>query len=269
MVKPSVPRVRDFGCGSLHTILTAGESSLHYFTRGTDDARCTVEHAYPSHSLVFTDDGEWSYHGTQQPHVVDAGTVVAGHRLAEYACSHPHGLSTTCFIVTLSENAFDDQPASLFEKSVVPTSSEMLLHRRAIERHDGDSERLEGLVYSLYDVVTNAAARRSRSHRFDVRMAYAMRLLRERVAEPVSVATIARELNLSRFTFTRRFLSHSGVTPHAYLAGIRIDRAKQQLASTKLSIDDIAAFNGFCSLAHFSNAFRRATGSSPTTFRKK
>lgn len=144
----------------------------------------------------------------------------------------------------------------------------MVLHRRAIERHDGDSERLEGLVYSLYDVVTNAAARRSRSQRFDVRMAYAMRLLRERAGESITVATIAHELNLSRFTFTRRFLSHSGLTPHAYLAGVRIERAKHQLASTKLSIDEIAALNGFCSIAHFSNAFRRATGSSPTTFRR-
>jgi AraC family transcriptional regulator len=58
------------------------------------------------------------------------------------------------------------------------------------------------------------------------------------------------------------------VTPHAYLSGLRIVHAKNQLQTTKLTIEEIALSNGFGSIAHFSNAFHRIAGLTPTAFRK-
>lgn len=218
---------------------------------------------------MFTDSGEWRYHGFERPQLVDGGILIAGTRLAQYECSHPHGLRTTCFIVSLSQGAFEEDPDPLFARTIFPTIPEMLAHRRAIAQLYDEPERLESHVYSLFDLVSNAAARQSSSPRFDIRMAYAKRIIRERSHEQITIAAIARELHLSRFTFTRRFLSHAGITPHAYLANVRIERAKRQLRSTKLSIDEISAANGFGSISHFSNAFRRATGSTATAFRRE
>lgn len=261
--------VRDFGCGSLHTVARAGDASVHYFIRSAADERCVVEHAYPSHSLVFTDTGMWGYHGPERPQLVDPSSVVAGTGLGEYACSHPDGIATRCFVVALSNNALEGESDDLFARSVVPKTSDMVLHRRAIERAMGDAEHLEAVTYSLFDLVAGAAAQRSPRRRIDVRMAYAKRLIRERSAEPITIAGVARDLNVSRFTFTRRFLRHTGMTPHAYLARVRIARAREQLVATTLSVEEIAAANGYGSLAHFSTAFRRSTGSSPTAFRRR
>ena len=144
----------------------------------------------------------------------------------------------------------------------------MLVHRRALEKAHDDPERLESLAFSLYDSVARVSAAKSLSPGTDVRMSYAQRLIRERCTRPATIAAIARDLNMSRFTFSRRFLAHAGTSPHAYMAGIRIAQARVQLERTKLSIDEIAAANGFGSIAHFSSAFRRIVGCAPTAYRK-
>jgi AraC-like DNA-binding protein len=269
MIDPAdVIRVRDFGCGDLLTIGRGSDASLHYYLRGADRSRCRVEHEYPSHSLVFTNSGEWQYHGTERRTTADARVVVAGRGLAQYACSHPPGACAECFIIAIANDAFDDETQRLFAKSVVPVTPEVSLHRRAIDRAREDADAIDGLAFSLFDAVAAAAACRARTRRLDVRMAYAKRLMRELTERPTTVASIARELHLSRFTFTRRFLAHTGVTPHAYLSGLRIGQAKNQLQTTKLTIEEIALANGFGSIAHFSNAFHRIAGLTPTAFRK-
>ena len=141
--------------------------------------------------------------------------------------------------------------------------------RRALEACAAeDPERLEGLAFSLYEVTARASASRSAIPFADVRMDYAKRLIRERSTEPTTIAAIALDLSLSRFAFTRRFLASVGTSPHAYMTSVRVERAKEALRRTALSIEEIAIANGFGSLAHFSSAFRRIVGCPPTAYRR-
>jgi AraC-like DNA-binding protein len=250
------------------TIASGASASLHYYKRDAAHAHPNVDHEYPSHSLVFTDVGEWQYHETERRATVDTRVLVAGTGLRHYACSHQRGMPNECFIVAVKHDALDDDGDRLFPKSVLNLTPEMLLHRRAIAAAASDSERLESLAFSLYDVVARAGATQSRKTAFDVRMSYAKRVIQELCAKPVTVAVIARELHLSRFTFTRRFLAHESMAPHAYMTKLRITRATEMLRTTTLTIDEIAAATGFGSIAHFSSAFHRIVGYTPTAFRR-
>lgn len=263
-------RTRDFGCGDLHTIGLAGFASVHYYVRTASHRHSVVDHAYPSHSLVFTDLGEWCYHGAEKPSAISPEVVVAGMGQRHYSCTHADGAPNECFIVAIRDEAFDDGGASLFPVPALRLSPEMQAHRQAIVRAldaAEDDERLESLAFSLYDIASRASSRPTRVPAADVRMAYAKKMIRDRASESTTIAGIARELDLSRFTFTRRFLAAAGITPHQFLSQIRIERSKEQLRRTKWSIERIGAANGFGSIAHFSHAFRAIVGCTPSAYR--
>ncbi len=263
-------RVRDFGCGELHTVASAGYASLHYYVRAPAHPHRTVEHAYPSHSLVFTDVGEWQYHGGDKRSTITDEVVVTGIGQRHYSCAHPHGVSNECFIVAVEDAAFDGDAAGLFAGATVRLTPEMRAHRRAMVlavQHCEEAERIESLAFSLYEVAARAGSKATRVPTADIRMAYAKRLIRDRCSERISIAEIARELDLSRFTFTRRFLAAAGVTPHQFTMQLRIERAKEALTRTSRSVEDVGLANGFGSIAHFSHTFRAVVGCTPTAYR--
>ena len=82
------------------------------------------------------------------------------------------------------------------------------------------------------------------------------------------VEDIARQSGLSETNFTLRFKAATGLPPHAFLLECRIERAKQELRSTQLSMAAIAYSLGFPSAQHFATQFRKLTGVSPGEWRR-
>lgn len=85
--------------------------------------------------------------------------------------------------------------------------------------------------------------------------------------EDISVEALSSVACLSAFHFTRMFTASVGVPPHRYLSRLRLDRAKEMLASGEASLIDISVMCRFSSQANFARAFRRATGLSPGQYR--
>ncbi len=84
----------------------------------------------------------------------------------------------------------------------------------------------------------------------------------------ITIHGVSREVALSPYHFIRLFYRAYKQTPHQYLIQRRIDRAKELLHSSDLSITDICLEVGFESLGSFSTRFRKATGLSPSDYRK-
>jgi AraC-like DNA-binding protein len=80
-------------------------------------------------------------------------------------------------------------------------------------------------------------------------------------------AQVARQFSMSEVTLRRRFREAFGVPPKQYLLELRLCEAQQLLATTKLSMQDIALQMGFFDLAHFSSTFRKHLGLSPSAWR--
>lgn len=95
------------------------------------------------------------------------------------------------------------------------------------------------------------------------------RVERYAAQEGADVPNLADALAMPIRTFRRRFQTAYGVSPHRWLASRRIDRARALLHAGDLSISEAALELGFASQAHFTDAFRRATGTTPARFRRE
>ena len=74
---------------------------------------------------------------------------------------------------------------------------------------------------------------------------------------------------MSRSTLNRNFSKAFGMTPMRYLNKLRLDHAAELLASSNLSISEIARQCGFEDSNYFTRAFRRKFGTAPGQWRKK
>jgi AraC family transcriptional regulator len=90
----------------------------------------------------------------------------------------------------------------------------------------------------------------------------------ERLAEDISLSSLAALVQLSPYHFSRAFKQSFGVPPHRYLTGRRIERAKSLLANRKLSVTEIGLDVGFSETSSFTSAFRKVTGETPTDYRR-
>ena len=73
---------------------------------------------------------------------------------------------------------------------------------------------------------------------------------------------------LSRFHFARAFKAAVGQSPHRYVSGKRLERAKALLARGDQSLVDIALALNFSCQANFTRAFRQVTGQTPGQYRR-
>ncbi|SDA35957.1 helix-turn-helix domain-containing protein [Sphingomonas sp. NFR15] len=100
----------------------------------------------------------------------------------------------------------------------------------------------------------------------------AMRRIDEYVMANLHVAVGMKELaaiaSLSVRHFARAFKQSTGATPARYIFDRRLDLAKRLLAETSQHVTEIALVCGFSHAQHLSNTFRRATGRTPTAFRR-
>lgn len=86
--------------------------------------------------------------------------------------------------------------------------------------------------------------------------------------QPLSLATMAAELELSEYHFARMFRVSFGLSPHAWITVRRMKRARALLKQGKLALVDVAAECGFGSASHLANRFRMDTGFTPGRYRE-
>jgi AraC-like DNA-binding protein len=95
-----------------------------------------------------------------------------------------------------------------------------------------------------------------------------MQAIELRLAEPLYVEDLAREVDLSHNHLIRLFRTHVGQTPVAYLRSRRVERALQLLRHTTLPIKAVARQVGIGDLHLFNKIMRREMGLSPRRLRK-
>ncbi|MEV5598045.1 AraC family transcriptional regulator [Streptomyces sp. NPDC052496] len=103
--------------------------------------------------------------------------------------------------------------------------------------------------------------------REDARVRAAVALMRDRLAEPLTLSDMADEVHLSVFHLVRVFRRATGETPHRYLIRLRIEEAKRLLRDTDFTVARIAPLCGFADAGALSTAFLRHTGVRPSAYR--
>ena len=93
-------------------------------------------------------------------------------------------------------------------------------------------------------------------------------LIRDNLDNNLTIQDVAQRLGVSYSSLRKLFKEFTGVSPALYQQDLRLQRAKELLSTTNLSIKEIAFSLHFDSADYFSTKFKHKTGVSPGQFRK-
>jgi LacI family transcriptional regulator len=99
-------------------------------------------------------------------------------------------------------------------------------------------------------------------------VASAMRFIREHACNGIRIEDVVTHTGWSRRVLERAFERHVGISPHAQIVRMQMERIKQLLAETDLSIESIAKRGGFAYPAYLCVAFKKHTGQTPNEYRR-
>lgn len=85
----------------------------------------------------------------------------------------------------------------------------------------------------------------------------------------IRLGVLAEIAQLSVPHFSRAFRCSIGIPPHAYIVQRRVERARELLWKTELSVAQIAVLTGFTDQSHLTRHFIRLTGTSPGIARRQ
>jgi AraC family transcriptional regulator len=88
------------------------------------------------------------------------------------------------------------------------------------------------------------------------------------LSQDITVEMLSCLVSLSPNHFSKCFRITTGLAPYQYVTQCRLDRAADLLISSRLSITHIALAVGYSTPSHFSAAFQRYKGGTPSAWRR-
>ena len=140
--------------------------------------------------------------------------------------------------VELNEN-IQDEKIELFDKALRNAGLQLIIDKK--------SRLINKIKTAVYDLV----------YHFDD------------LPKPNYSEYISQKLNCSYTQLSTTFSEIQGITIEKYIIAQRIERVKDMLVYTNLSLFDISFKLNFSSVAHLSNQFKKLTGLSPSCFREQ
>jgi LacI family transcriptional regulator len=101
----------------------------------------------------------------------------------------------------------------------------------------------------------------------DPEVAAAVQYIRERADQGINVQHLVQRASISRSLLERRFVNQLGRTPKAEIIRVRLERVKQLLRETDLSLERIAELTGFKYHEYMATLFRQKVGQTPGAYR--
>jgi transcriptional regulator GlxA family with amidase domain len=86
--------------------------------------------------------------------------------------------------------------------------------------------------------------------------------------DPITLADMAKQANMSTRNFSRRFIAETGLTPNKWLQAARIDHARELLETSNERVDVIGHLSGLGTAANFRRIFVQHVGITPGQYRR-
>ncbi len=157
---------------------------------------------------------------------------------------------------------FSDSIVSLYKQAYEAAAEEAAYSQQLMA---GIVNHLIGMMYSLERTIELKS--RSQMH---VDMVNRARLrIRESLESSLTIQQVAEEMGVSYSNFRKLFKEFTGFSPAVYQQDLRLQRAKELLTTTNLSIKEIAYQLNFDSPDYFSAKFKSKTGRRPSELRNE
>ncbi|MCX7558361.1 GlxA family transcriptional regulator [Sulfitobacter sp. F26204] len=108
-------------------------------------------------------------------------------------------------------------------------------------------------------------SQRSRPEVRNAKLLLAIQIMENNLEDPLRPDEIATLVKLSTRQLERLFARYLFTSPKRYYLHLRLDKARNLLRQTDLSVTDVCVACGFKSLSHFSKSYRAAYGNPPGT----
>lgn len=171
-----------------------------------------------------------------------------------------------------------EQPDFVFHRYQVSKPIEDILLQiiRCSYIDDLKSLYLEGKILELTSVFTNevilgkeAAFMRQRMNLSDNgTLEQIKQILDESFAEPLTISRLAKQSFMSESKLRQAFKQRYGITIYQYILDCKMEKAKELLTSKNYQVKDAASLVGYSNFSHFSEAFRKKYGSTPSNYMK-
>ena len=250
-----------------------------------------------ANNIVLMRHGAFSRHFGRRTVTADVNQAVFFSRDSTYRVSHPAdcGDRGTVFTVTPRvlndivrelDPTIDEHPDQPFRFFTGPCDSTVFWrHRELVQRlESAETNPLEPLwadvtaLQLVADVLESAFVQRGEVHRpkregtdadHAERTEAAKTYLASRMTERVTLDDVARAVHASPFHLARIFQQQTGVPVHRYLTQLRLRVSLERLAEGANDLTALALELGFSSHSHFTDAFRREFGASPSEIRHR
>lgn len=184
-------------------------------------------------------------------------------------------------VLAAHDPSIQDHPEQPFQLPYAPADPRTYLLQRLVVRHVTEAERIDRLFVeeSVLRLLDRVAASAARFRGVEQRAAPASRagagevvdavreILGTRYREDLSLADLGRRTGYSVFHLSRVFRERAGLTLHAYQNRMRLLTALERVAELGTDLARVALDLGYASHSHFTAAFRRAFGVTPSAFR--
>ena len=121
------------------------------------------------------------------------------------------------------------------------------------------------IIGVMYSLERNIELNRNQAH---VDMVNRARLeIREHLESSLTIQQVAQDLGVSYSNFRKLFKEYTGISPATYQQDLRLQRAKELLSTTDMSVKEIAYRLNFESPDYFSAKFKAKTGRRPSELR--
>jgi AraC-like DNA-binding protein len=234
---------------------------------------CGPEECASIDSVAFPLRGVFLKHHSRRERVVADRCHALYFRAGEpYRVSHPAGCGDDCLSIELASQTVEE----LFGAETFPGTHALLdaprLHasRRLVGRlADAPPLEIDERALALLAGASDAPPSEPASPR-QRDMVEATRIaLASQPEEPWSLTTLARRVHASPFYLARSFRRLTGMPLHRYHLRARLAAALDQVRDTSLDLTSIGVQLGFSSHSHFTAAFHRAFGATPSAVRKE
>jgi AraC family transcriptional regulator len=155
-----------------------------------------------------------------------------------------------------------------------PTITNLVAYARTamVSDRGSDGLRIESLACLAFtEAMQGMNALRERTHCRVLSNRDSARLIayiEDNLGEPLSVADLAKTVDLPIATLRRQFQQHTGRTLHQFIIERRLQYACKLLMKPHLAIPEIALASGFSSQQHMTMAFRNRLGTTPRSFQR-
>lgn len=148
------------------------------------------------------------------------------------------------------------------------------IRRESIEKKQGYQIMLRALLCEIIGALVReldcASTEKSDTRRESlICLDRAMTYIHENLDKPLTLEEIAKYAGFSRTYFSTLFKTFNGLSPWEYITIRRVERSRELLRSTSLSVLEVAQRSGFSNLSNFNRIFARTVGMSPRAYRGK